>query len=160
MKRICLLLTVVLVATVFCFPDESQAACKRKKATVVAAYEFILHQGRQESASEHSFSIVLEWKSKTPPQSFFWSHDGALLPCRVMQYPADGRVTQTLNVELRPEAIEKGTKFVLVPMVGGKYAIPESIGTPENHTVYFSIDDKKWWSLTPKTIIKKITAAP
>lgn len=133
----------------------SLSACaQNRKATGAGSYARILDgrytrilAGRQETGIRYSYVLHLVWKSTTAPVSFFWKPSEGWQTCVLYKgyLPGNGP-----GNPIAPESVRKGDTLTIIPLSGGRDAMPDGIPASLKNSLFFKTSKSKWLHLPVK----------
>jgi hypothetical protein len=138
---------------------------KNRDLRLIEAYTQKRTPGRREFPAETTMNIVVEWRSKTSPETFFWRGEGGWLTCRMVRAH---RLNTSATVGSRPIAgldysleapdnnpFHKGDTLMLTPVTGGKFPIPAAIPESARNTLFYKTVGSEWKAFPIDSIAKK-----
>ena len=109
--------------------------------------------------------FVLIWENKDFPETFFWRGDGGWFPCKIDlahkvnqdagTKPGNVPKVDYVTEDVGAENIGKGDTLLLVPIPGGKFAIPKEIPDTAKYTLFYKVDGSKWLHYKVEKITRK-----
>lgn len=103
----------------------------------------------------NEFRILIVWKSKQAPETFFWRSEGDWVGCSVAKARKKRSATPDLDYTVEPISLSKikpNDTLELLPVPGGKYPIPSVIPASATNTIFFKTTKSAWLSLPVKNI--------
>ena len=155
--------SIAVLAVIISF---TLSACAQSKKTAGAtngeSYAKVLQATRQRTLPGapgmepvNEFRILIVWKSKQVPETFFWRSEGDWMQCQVSR----ARKTKSANSDLpyiletiSLSNIKPNDTLELLPVPGGKYPIPSAIPASATNTIFFKTINSAWLSLPVKNI--------
>jgi hypothetical protein len=136
---------------------------QRPDMRLVEAYTQKLTPGRKEFPAETSMYIVVEWRSRESPETFFWRGDGGWLSCRTekahhIERPAGMRPFGGMDYTLDPpdnKPFVKGDTIMLSPVTGGKFPVPGTIPASARNTLFYKTTGSDWKAFPVDSIGRK-----
>ena len=162
------LLVCVFIGIGICAATETQAKhrwhpAKKQDLSLVEAFSQRTLPGRNESAPETSVHIVVVWRARTYPETFFWRGENGWQSCSMlraykMNLSAGSKPVSGSGYRLEDyngKAPEKGDTLMLTPVTGGKFPIPAEIPVSSRNTLYYKTGGSGWKSFPIDTVVKK-----
>lgn len=109
------------------------------------------------------YRVLVVWKSKQAPETFFWRGEGDWLPCSVAKAKkkkTSGTEFAYSTEEITLSNIKPTDTLELLPVTGGKYPIPAAIPETAINTIFFKTTKSAWLSLPVKNIKRKNIVMP
>lgn len=103
--------------------------------------------GREETGIQYRYVLHLVWKSTTPPVSFFWRPSDGWQTCVLYKgYSSNERAANPVA----PESVRKGDTLTIIPLSGGRDAMPAGISSSLKNALFFKTSKSKWMYLPVK----------
>ena len=148
--RTILILISALYASIAAQAKEPPAKKHKPNIRLLAAY----HKPRPPGQMQ----FLLVWQGAKYPETFFWRGDNGWLPCRMEKaHMPDKKSPVYVSESISAGDIHRGDTLSLVPVAGGRFAIPREIPATAKNTLYYKTGGSGWLSFPVKKIIK-ITA--
>jgi hypothetical protein len=103
-----------------------------------------------------SYSILIVWKSADQPEFIFWRGERGWLSCDMAKAhknpnPEPGESWYTTE-DIDAAGIKKGDTLEIVPVPGGKFAIPKEIPATAKNVLFLKTPKTGWLSLPVNNI--------
>jgi hypothetical protein len=156
------ILVLMLVVAGIASARTMKAKSGKAYIRLVEAYTQVVNSGRDEGTNESSQQIVIEWRSKSVPETFFWRGENGWLTCQTEKAHKitgsragipDGMVYRTEEIMINE--IKRGDTILLTPIRGGKFPIPAEIPEKAKNTLFFKAGGNSWLSFPVGKITKK-----
>ncbi len=142
-----LFLVIVSLVTIKAQAKEPPAKKHKPNVKLLSAYT------QQTAKPETHFVIV--WQGAKYPETFFWRGDNGWLSCRMEKaHKPDKKSPIYTSESISAGDIHKGDTLALVPVNGGRFAIPKEIPATAKNTLYYKTGGSGWLFYPVKKIIK------
>jgi hypothetical protein len=145
--RTILIFVAALCATITTEAKGPSAKKHKPNVRLLTAYE------EQKPGAQPQFILV--WQGTKYPETFFWRGDNGWLPCRMEKAHKQDRDSQMYTSEsISAGDIHRGDTLSLVPVTGGRFALPKEIPATAKNTLYYKTGGTGWLSFPVKKIVK------
>ena len=109
-------------------------------------------------------AIIIIWKCRQAPETFYWRGDGDWAPCSVQKVHRGknkspkyefGETWYSTSEIKSLSKIKRGDTLELTPLYGGKYSIPAEITDDMQKRVFFYTSKTGWLYLPVQSFIQR-----
>lgn len=135
-------------------------------ARIIEASKQVFLPGIPEGTPTEKLTILLVWKSKDAPETFFWTGNGEWVNCIVekahhahLKSPKYefGETWYTTEQVTQLSKIKRGDTLELSPIYGGKHPVPAEVTADMTNRVFTKTAKSGGWIYLP---VKKIIDRP
>jgi hypothetical protein len=133
-------------------------------AKLIEATKQTFLPGTRNGTPTEKQAILLVWKSKQAPETFFWRNDGGWAACSIQKahrsknkspkYEFGETWYETSEIKSLSK-IKRGDTLELIPIYGGKYPVPAEITDDLQNRVFFYTAKTGWLFLQIKSFIER-----
>ena len=160
---ILLLSACMMSSTAFAQKTKKKASTPKQELILVEAFKQRTLPGRPESAPVTSTYIYVRWNGKEAPATFFWKSEDGWMSCNMSFAHKIARKKENKFVpdkdyttqDITSRDIHKGDTLELVPVHGGKFAIPKVVDMNANNVLYYKTEKGDWKPFAIKNIKTK-----
>jgi len=151
-------LTLLIITALYACSGSRQAdATNSRMASLIEASSQRTLPGREEDEITTRYELYLIWNGATSPETFFWKDGEAWMPAGVQKVsrvnvPAD---RNPRFLDIAPEAVQQGDTLRLLPMSGGKFAIPQEAAKASEKAIFFKTGGSGWMHIPVEKMTRK-----
>lgn len=154
-------ISTIVIACIFSGCAEAKKTAGIKSGTAYAKIVKAVSQPAGKTItgveSTEELHITITWKTSEKPVSFYWRGDGTWFECMVFKAPmVNNTDSRFIKQQVSFEDVKKNDMLELVPLPGGKYAVPSEIPEKARNTLFFKTAKSGWLSLPVNNIISKV----
>ena len=130
------------------------ANVQAKKTTVKKSKPDIkMLSAQTKSLPYEHLEFVLVWEKSKYPQTFFWRGENGWLPCVMERAHKNKSGVDYIGEKVSAGDIRKGDTLMLVPITGGRFAVPKDVPATAKNILYYKTGGSGWLSFPVKKTI-------
>ncbi len=154
---------LVLIFAASCsIPTKIKGAKAPEHISIIEAYTQSKLSGLEDGETETGRHIVVLWKAKTYPTTFFWRGEAGWLPCKIQKAHRISKrqpgIPQGIDYQTERNGIETisaGDTILLTVLRGGKYPVPEIVTDDIKNRLFYQTAGSDWLSIPVGHFVKK-----
>jgi hypothetical protein len=151
--------SLVLVGLCLMVCVVASATMKKKPKTyfkLIEAYSQRMIPGIPGAQIKTNYQFTIVWQGIAYPETFFWRGENGWLTCRMTRKQKTAGTGSAGSEVVMNDQVRRGDTLELVPLTGGRFAVPPEIPQSAKNTLFFKTGGSGWLSFP----VKKLTQKP